>query len=84
MMRIAVLAAGCAALALTPAAEAEAKSRYEASITRTTYGIPHIAADTWQGVGYGVAYAYAEDNLCGAGLSGGRQPFFRCVLPRDD
>ena len=64
MMRIAVLAAGCAALALTPVAEAEAKSRYEASITRTTYGIPHIAADTWQGVGYGVAYAYAEDNLC--------------------
>lgn len=64
MKRIAVLAAGCAALALTPVAEAEAKSRYEASITRTTYGIPHIAADTWQGVGYGVAYAYAEDNLC--------------------
>lgn len=64
MKRIAVLAAGCAALALTPVDEAEAKSRYEASITRTTYGIPHIAADTWQGVGYGVAYAYAEDNLC--------------------
>ncbi len=64
MKRIAVLAAGCAALALTPVAEAEAKSRYEASITRTTYGIPHITADTWQGVGYGVAYAYAEDNLC--------------------
>jgi len=64
MMRIAVLAAGCAALALTPVAEAEAKGRFEASITRTTFGIPHIAADTWQGVGYGVAYAYAQDNLC--------------------
>ncbi|MEM9311921.1 MAG: penicillin acylase family protein [Pseudomonadota bacterium] len=37
---------------------------YEATITRTTYGIPHIEADTWQGVGYGVAYAYAQDNIC--------------------
>jgi acyl-homoserine-lactone acylase len=64
MMRMAILAAGCAALTLAPAGEAIAGKRYQASITRTTYGIPHIAADTWQGVGYGVAYAYAEDNLC--------------------
>jgi acyl-homoserine-lactone acylase len=62
MMRIAIWAAGCAALALSPALAA--KSPYEARITRTTYGIPHIEADTWEGVGYGVAYAYAEDNLC--------------------
>lgn len=62
MTRISVWAAGCAALALAPAVGAH--SPYEARITRTTYGIPHIAADTWQGVGYGVAYAYAEDNLC--------------------
>lgn len=62
MMRISVWAAGCAALIVTPALEA--KPRYEATITRTTYGIPHIEARTWQGVGYGVAYAYAEDNLC--------------------
>ncbi len=64
MMRIAMWAAGCAALVLAPASEAAARSRYEATITRTTYGIPHINADTWAGVGYGVAYAYAEDNLC--------------------
>lgn len=64
MKRTAMWAAGCAALVLTPAGEAAARSRYEATITRTTYGIPHIAADTWAGVGYGVAYAYAEDNLC--------------------
>jgi len=63
-MRIAVLAAGFAALVVMPSAEAGARSRYEATITRTTYGIPHIEADTWGGVGYGVAYAYAEDNLC--------------------
>ena len=62
MMRTTLLAGSLAALLLTPAAEA--RSRYEATITRTTYGIPHIEADTWAGVGYGVAYAYAEDNLC--------------------
>ena len=64
MMRIAVLAAASAALVLAPAGAAQAGKRYQASITRTTYGIPHIEARTWQGVGYGVAYAYAEDNLC--------------------
>jgi acyl-homoserine-lactone acylase len=62
MMRISVLAAGCAALLATPAVQA--KYRYDATITRTTYGIPHIEARNWQSVGYGVAYAYAEDNLC--------------------
>ncbi|WP_086607387.1 penicillin acylase family protein [Erythrobacter donghaensis] len=64
MMRIAALATGAAVLALTPASGALAGKRYEATITRTTYGIPHIEARDWRGVGYGVAYAYAEDNLC--------------------
>ncbi|AUX70847.1 acyl-homoserine-lactone acylase [Porphyrobacter sp. HT-58-2] len=63
-MRTAILAAGCAVMALAPAGEALAGKRYSASITRTTYGIPHIEARDWRGVGYGVAYAYAEDNLC--------------------
>ena len=62
MLRHSLLAGGLAALLIAPAAEA--RSPLEARITRTTYGIPHIKADTWQGVGYGVAYAYAEDNLC--------------------
>ena len=63
-MRTAILATGCAVMALAPAGEALAGKRYSASITRTTYGIPHIEARDWRGVGYGVAYAYAEDNLC--------------------
>lgn len=58
-----LLAGSLAALALVPAV-AEAKPRYDATITRTTYGIPHIEARDWRGVGYGVAYAYAQDNLC--------------------
>ncbi len=62
MKRIGIWAAGCAAVLAAPAVEA--KPRYDATITRTTYGIPHIEARDWRGVGYGVAYAYAQDNLC--------------------
>ena len=59
------LAAMAATAASAGAASAdETSGAYEAAITRTTYGIPHIVADTWQGVGYGVAYAYAQDNVC--------------------
>lgn len=64
MMRISLWAAATAALVLAPAAEASAGPRARATITRTTYGIPHIEAKDWRSVGFGVAYAYAEDNLC--------------------
>jgi acyl-homoserine-lactone acylase len=37
---------------------------YRAEITRTAYGIPHIIANTWEGLGYGHGYAYAQDNFC--------------------
>ncbi|MFP1677770.1 penicillin acylase family protein [Alloalcanivorax sp. C16-2] len=37
---------------------------YQATIERTTYGIPHITAETYGGAGYGHGYAIAEDNLC--------------------
>lgn len=64
MKRMAMWAATAAALVVAPASEALAGKRYAATITRTTYGIPHIEARDWRGVGYGVAYAYAQDNLC--------------------
>jgi hypothetical protein len=51
------------ACALTGQAHAKPQG-LEASITRTTYGIPHITAKNWKGIGYGVGYAYAQDNLC--------------------
>lgn len=37
---------------------------YEATIVRTDKGIPHITSRTYGGLGYGQAYAFAEDNLC--------------------
>ncbi|KEO91396.1 acyl-homoserine-lactone acylase [Erythrobacter longus] len=55
------------ALAATAAADDHAASEqgtFQADITRTTHNIAHIEAETWEGVGYGVAYAYAQDNIC--------------------
>ena len=33
-------------------------------IRRTAHGIPHVTARDYAGLGYGVGYASAEDNLC--------------------
>ncbi len=35
-----------------------------AEIRRTGFGIPHIRADGYASLGFGMAYAYAQDNLC--------------------
>eukprot|EP01030_Chromulinospumella_sphaerica_P022437 gene22437-22416_t len=35
-----------------------------ADIRRTGFGIPHIRANDERGLGYGIGYAYAQDNLC--------------------
>ncbi|MFG1797760.1 penicillin acylase family protein [Nocardia sp. NPDC049149] len=33
-------------------------------IRRTAYGIPHVLADDFAGLGFGLGYAFAEDNMC--------------------
>jgi acyl-homoserine-lactone acylase len=38
--------------------------RYEARIRRTSFGIPHIQARDFGGLGFGEGYAQAEDHLC--------------------
>ncbi|WP_283184209.1 bifunctional acylase PvdQ [Pseudomonas svalbardensis] len=46
---------------------ANARSQPEqasADIRRTSFGVPHIRADNERGLGYGIGYAYAQDNLC--------------------
>ena len=35
-----------------------------AEVTRTAYGVPHIKADGFAGLGYGFGLASAEDNIC--------------------
>src|SRR5690348_2502836 len=41
-----------------------AHARYDVTITRTEYGIPHIVARDFGSLGYGYGYAFAQDNLC--------------------
>lgn len=52
------------ALAGCTSATPEAEHRFSAEIRRTAYGVPHIKADDFGGIGYGFGYASAEDNLC--------------------
>ena len=40
------------------------RGELSAEIRRTEYGIPHVKADDWGGLGYGYGYAFAEDNIC--------------------
>ncbi|WP_028080929.1 penicillin acylase family protein [Solimonas soli] len=38
--------------------------QYQATVTRTSMGVPHIQAKDYASLGYGYGYAFAEDNLC--------------------
>ena len=75
---IGVLVAGLTACAGVPPQEAQ---RYEATITRTKFGIAHVKAADYGGLGYGAAYSRAQDNICLLAetyvtLSGERAKFF--------
>lgn len=41
-----------------------AASPVQATLTRTAHGVVHVRANDFVGLGYGLAYAYAQDNLC--------------------
>ena len=43
---------------------ATATAVFEAEVRVTSYGIPHIKANDWAGLGYGYGYYYASHNLC--------------------
>ena len=45
------------------AAKAKGKP-YKAKISWTSFGIPHVRASDWGGLGYGYGYAFARDNVC--------------------
>lgn len=50
--------------ALGTAGSGASALKYDANITRTELGIPHIKANDFGSVGYGLGYAFAEDNVC--------------------
>lgn len=39
-------------------------SRIQVDLARTTHGVPHVRANDFRSLGYGLAYAYAQDNVC--------------------
>jgi acyl-homoserine-lactone acylase len=43
---------------------AYAQTRFEAEVRRTSFGIVHVKAADYAGIGYGVGYAFAQDNVC--------------------
>ena len=62
-MTCASLAAALVAWSATALAQPAAADA-SAQIRRTSFGVPHIVARDERGLGYGVGYAYAQDNLC--------------------
>ncbi|MGB1761548.1 penicillin acylase family protein [Alloalcanivorax xenomutans] len=60
VLSVAVALSGCG----SDSSSNRSSISYNATIERTTQGIPHISADDYRGLGYGHGYAIAEDNLC--------------------
>jgi len=58
-----VLLLTAAALLCVPAAAGGAE-RYDVTVARTQYGIPHVKAKNLASLGYGYAHALAEDTVC--------------------
>jgi acyl-homoserine-lactone acylase len=59
--RLALMLSTFAVLACQPSSPAPT---YQTDIRWTSYGIPHVKADDWGGLGYGYAYATATDVFC--------------------
>ena len=60
--RAAILVAFVAAA--VPAATQAQSTTYSAEVRRTSFGIAHVKAADYAGLGYGVGYAFAQDNFC--------------------
>jgi acyl-homoserine-lactone acylase len=59
------LLSACGRAAEAPVAAVEiAPPDYQTEIRWTRYGIPHVKAEDWAGLGYGFAYATARDGVC--------------------
>ncbi|GAB3424062.1 penicillin acylase family protein [Massilia agilis] len=63
-----LILAAMALAACSPEAEGSATvpapQPAHAELARTSHGVVHVRAQDFRGLGYGIAYAYAEDNLC--------------------
>ncbi|GAA4609703.1 penicillin acylase family protein [Actinoallomurus liliacearum] len=76
-------------LAVVVPAGAAPTGPYRAEIRRTAYGIPHVKAADYAGLGFGEGYAFAQDNLCVMAshlvtLAGERSRYFGPDAATDD
>lgn len=86
MRRLFVLLSSLAVLStlvttVAPAALAADDGAFSATIRRTGNGIPHILADSYGDMGFGIGYAFAQDNICTAAdfyvtVNGERSKYF--------
>ena len=63
-MRRMLAVAALAMLVVAPSTAAAKGGRYAAEIRRTEGGMPHVKARDYGSLGFGYAYAYAEDQVC--------------------
>ena len=59
-----VLAAGATAAVALSGVGAGGAQGAEVTVTRTAFGVPHIKADSFRGIGYGYGRSVAADNIC--------------------
>ena len=61
-----LLSAAIASLLMAACTDDKKKNNngYHAEIRYTSYGVPHIKAESYGDLGYGIGYAHAEENLC--------------------
>jgi acyl-homoserine-lactone acylase len=76
LLLLALTIAACATSPTPPATQ-----RYDVEVVRTEFGIPHVTAADPGSLGYGIGYAYAQDNFCMLAekinqLSGERSRYF--------
>ena len=45
-------------------APGQTASRIQVEVARTAHGVPHVRASDFRSLGYGLAYSYAQDNVC--------------------
>lgn len=56
--------AAVVAIGMTGLASPAIGAGYKVEIVRTKFGVPHVTAADYGSLGYGQAYAFAQDNLC--------------------
>ncbi|WNG34861.1 acylase [Archangium violaceum] len=63
-LALAATATGCDETKPEPDPDPPPTARYQATIRRTGFGVPHITAKDLGSAGYGQGYAFAQDNAC--------------------